>query len=116
MADRDYWGNDSVHVQFSNAVNASGAPLYRIGISASAEVNLEDCVGCGIRGWGWQDNGYGAGMLGPLIYFASTGTQTIRVSIREDGFNIDQIVLSSGMYVNTSPGALRNDTTILPAR
>jgi hypothetical protein len=116
VADRDYWGNDSVHVQFSESVNASGAPIYRIGTSAGAEVNLEDCSGCGIRGWGWQDNGWGVGVMGPLIHFARTGPQTIRVSVREDGFNIDQIVLSSGTYLNASPGALRNDTTILPAR
>ena len=66
------------------------------------------------RGWGWQDNGWGVGVAGPPIYFARSGPQVIRVSTREDGFSIDQIVLSSGRYAVTSPGALKNDTTILP--
>jgi hypothetical protein len=33
---------------------------------------------------------------------------------REDGFSIDQIVLSAGKYFNAAPGALKNDTTIVP--
>jgi hypothetical protein len=114
IADRDYWGNDSVHVQFSDSLDASGAARWRIGTSSSAEVNLEDCSGCGLRGWGWQDNGWGVGVNGPPIYFASTGRHVIRVTTREDGFNIDQIVLSSGRYLTSSPGTLKSDTTILP--
>ena len=109
----DYWGNDSVHVQFSDSIDISGAPRWRIGTAASTEVNLEDCSGCGLRGWGWQDNGWGAGVSGPLIYFASSGTHVIRVTTREDGFSIDQIVLSSSRYLTASPGALKNDSVIL---
>ena len=30
-ATNDYWGNDSVFVQFSDSVDASGAPIWRIG-------------------------------------------------------------------------------------
>ena len=78
-------------------------------------MNLEDCSDCGISGWKWQDNGYGAGVLGPVIRFSTTGTQTIRVQTREDGLSIDQIVLSPSTYLNDAPGALTNDTTILPA-
>jgi hypothetical protein len=103
-----------VHVQFSNSVNASGAAVWRIGGSTSTEVNLEDCSGCGIRGWGWQDNGWGTNVLGPLVYFSQTGQQVIRVTTREDGLAIDQIVLSAGRYLSSAPGALKNDTTILP--
>jgi endonuclease/exonuclease/phosphatase family metal-dependent hydrolase len=55
------------------------------------------------------------GVMGPLIYFQSTGTQTIRVQTREDGLSIDQIVLSPQAYLNSSPGALKNDTVILPS-
>jgi len=113
-ADRDYWGNDSVHVQFSDSVTAGGAPVWRIGSASSTEVNLEDCTGCGLRGWGWQDNGWGVGVQGPPVYFASTGRHVIRVTTREDGFRIDQIVLSSGRYLTAAPGPLKNDTTILP--
>ena len=114
FAERNYWGNDSVHVQFSNAVNASGAAVWRIGTGSSTEVNLEDCSGCGLRGWGWQDNAWGTGVQPQLVYFAGTGRQVIRVTTREDGFNIDQIVLSSQRFLTSSPGALKNDTVTLP--
>jgi phosphatidylserine/phosphatidylglycerophosphate/cardiolipin synthase-like enzyme len=114
-AQDDSWANDSVHVQFSGSVNASGSPVYRIGTTTSTEVNLEDCSGCGLSGWGWQDNGYGRGVLGPLIHFQTTGAQTIRVQTREDGFTIDQILLSPEKFLTTSPGALKNDATIFPA-
>jgi phosphatidylserine/phosphatidylglycerophosphate/cardiolipin synthase-like enzyme len=112
-ADNNYWGNDSVFVQFTDSVTSSGAASWRIGTTSAAEVNLEDCSGCGLSGWGWQDNGWGTNVLGPLIYFPSNGTRTIRVQTREDGFAIDQIVLSHTAYATTSPGALKNDTKIL---
>src|SRR6185503_14858639 len=92
----------------------SGAPVYRVGTTSGTEINLEDCSGCGLSAWGWQDNGWGVGVLGPQLYFQSTGTHTIRVQGREDGISIDQIVLSPGTYLNNSPGALKNDNTILP--
>jgi hypothetical protein len=103
-----------VHVQFSDSITASGIAFARIGTTQSAEVNLEDCSGCGLSGWGWQDNGYGVGVMGPDIYFATTGSHTIRIQVREDGFGIDQIVLSPSTYLTNSPGALKNDTTIVP--
>jgi PKD repeat protein len=112
-AQNDFWGNDSVFAQFSGSVDANGKAVYRIGTTDGTVVNLEDCSGCGISGWGWQDNGWGVGVLGPVIYFAQSGTQTIRVQSREDGFSIDQIVLSSAAFLNTAPGALRNDDTFL---
>jgi len=49
--------------------------------------------------------------MGPLIYFSNTGPQTLRMQVREDGFAIDQIVLSPTTYVNSSPDAPKNDTT-----
>jgi hypothetical protein len=52
--------------------------------------------------------------MGPLIYFASEGVQTVRFQVREDGITIDQIVLSPDTYVNQAPGALKLDTVILP--
>ena len=113
-AQNDFWGNDSVFIQFSDSVNSSGAAVFRIGTTSAAEMNLEDCSGCGLSGWGWQDNGWGVGVLGPLIRFATTGTHTIRIQVREDGLSIDQIVLSSQTFKNTAPGRLKNDTTILP--
>ena len=107
------YANDSVHVQFSNAVTQSGAAIYRIGTTSSTEFNLESCSGCGLANWGWEDNGWGTGVLGPAIYFAQSGTQTIRIQPREDGLAIDQIVLSPSTYLNASPGVTKNDATIL---
>ena len=108
----DHWTNDSVFVQFSNSVNASGTPTFRIGSGEATVVSLEDCSGCGEQGWGWNDNGYG--YLADPIYFANTGPQTIRVLRREDGISIDQIVLSAARFLTTAPGAAKNDTTIVP--
>jgi hypothetical protein len=112
-ADSNSWSNDSVFVQFSDSVTAAGTPIYRIGTTSATDVNLEACSGCGVAGWGWQDNGYGTGVLGPLIYFATPGPKTMRVQTREDGFAIDQVVLSHTTFVTSAPGALKNDTTIL---
>ena len=115
-ADSNNWANDSVFVQFDASVDANGAAMWRIGTTSAAEYNLEDCSGCGLSGWGWQDNGWGVDALGPVVYFAADGPQTLRVQTREDGLAIDQVVLSPDAYLNSSPGSLKNDTTILDSR
>ena len=112
-ADLDAFANDSVFVQFSSAVTAAGAATWQIGTASATEIVLEDCNGCGLSGWGWQDNGWGSGVLGPPVYFAATGPQTIRIQTREDGLSIDQIVLSRAAFLDKAPGALKNDTTIV---
>jgi hypothetical protein len=112
-ADSNYWANDSVFMQFSGSVDANGSSLWRIGTTSAAEVNLEECSGCGVSNWGWQDNGWGSGVLGPLVYFNTTGPQTLRIQTREDGFSIDQIVLSPSTYLSSGPGPNKNDATIL---
>ena len=106
--------NDSVSVQFSGSVNTEGSPSYRIGTTSAARVTLKECSSCSLSGWGWQDNAVGVNGLGPLVKFTSTGTQTVRVQTREDGFSIDQIVLSPSTYLMTAPGPPRDDTTVLP--
>jgi endonuclease/exonuclease/phosphatase family metal-dependent hydrolase len=111
QAQSDYWGNDSVFVQFSGSLNPSGGPAYRIGTTDATVVSIENCSGCGLSKWGWSDNGWDS--LGDLIYFQTTGTQTLRVQRREDGISIDQIVLSASQYLTASPGQTKNDTTIL---
>jgi hypothetical protein len=113
-AERNSWANDSVSVQFSGSVTSSGAPIFRIGTTSATTYVLENCVSCGLSGWGWQDNGFGAGVLGPVIYFAGTGSQTIRIQRREDGIGIDQVVLSADQWLATAPGRNTNDTKILP--
>ena len=110
-ADNNAWTNDSAFVQFSGSVSQAGSPEYRIGTTTAAVVSIEESAGAGLSGWGWQDNGYSG--LGPLIYFASSGSQTIRIQQREDGLSIDQIVLSAGAYLSAAPGASKNDATIL---
>ena len=53
--------------------------------------------------------------MGPLVRFSTSGTHTLRVSTREDGFSIDQIVLSSAKYLNAAPASLKSDSTVLAA-
>jgi hypothetical protein len=102
-------------VQFSDAVDESGAAAWPIGTTLATFVSLEECSGCGVSGWGWQDNAYGSpGALGPVVRFARSGTHTIRIQVREDGMSIDQVVLSPERYLTVAPGASRNDTTVLP--
>ena len=112
-AEGDMWENDSAHIQFSGTVDAQGNPVYRIGTTTSAEFNLESCRGCGVAGWGWEDNGWGAGVLGPVLYFATTGPQRIRLQTREDGVSFDQIVLSADRFLTAAPGQDKYDTTVL---
>jgi hypothetical protein len=112
-ADKDKRKNDAVIVQFSRSVDAAAAPAYRIGTTSGTYVNLADCDGCHLSGWGWQDNGWGVNVMGPEIYFDRPGAQTIRVQVKQDGFSIDQIVLSAERYLAVAPGALKNDATIV---
>lgn len=110
-ADGNSTNNDSAWVQFSGSVNSSGAPVYRIGTTSATMFNLEECTGCGLSAWGWNDNLFQG--FGPVIYFAATGPQTIRVQLREDGLALDQIVLSPVTWLNFGPGWLKNDSVIL---
>ena len=112
-AESNSWANDSVFVQFSGSVTSGNVPIWRINSTSATEMNLEDCGGCGVSGWGWQDNGYGNNVLGPLVYFETSGPQTMRVQVREDGLSIDQIVLSDVTFISNAPGLKKLDTTIL---
>lgn len=47
------------------------------------------------------------------MYFQTSGLQTIRVQVREDGLSLDQIVLSADKYATRAPGATKNDTTLV---
>jgi phosphatidylserine/phosphatidylglycerophosphate/cardiolipin synthase-like enzyme len=104
--------NDSVHLQFNDSVDAGGAPTMRIGTTSSAEVILQaGSAAPGGHEWGWADNGWGA--PGVHIYFAASGTHTVRIQQREDGAIVDQIVLSPNTYLTTAPGPRYDDTTII---
>ena len=105
--------NDSVWVQFGDAVDASGAALYRIGTTSALLVNLENCSNCGVSGWGWMDGSWWLSQI-KVVRFASAGSHTIRVQTREDGVQVDQIVLSPSTYLSSAPGPVENDATIVP--
>ena len=106
------YNNDSVWVQFSDSVTAAGTPVWRIGTASATNVTIEDCSGCGLSAWGWNDNGYGAGVLGPAVYFEGSDPHVIRVQVREDGLAIDQIILSSEAFLTSAPGVTKNDGMI----
>ncbi len=102
------YANDSLTLQFSGAVDAQGAPLARIGTTNGLAIILEQGREAGVAGWGWTDSVYD-GVAAP-VYFAQSGTQTIRIQQREDGVGWDQLVLSSAVYT-ARPGAAKNDQT-----
>jgi hypothetical protein len=114
-AENNYWGNDSVFVQFEGATDERGNPVYQIGSTSALAVNLEECNACGLAGWGWEDDGWGAANLnGTARLRFPRGRGVIRIQTREDGVAIDQVVLSAKKYLSTRPGTAKNDTTILP--
>jgi hypothetical protein len=114
-AKNDYWGNDSVWVQFNGSVDASGEPVFRIGTTSGLSVNLEECAKCGLSRWGWRDDiwGVAGGMSSTYLRFPAGGIQSMRIQTREDGVSIDNVVLSARKYKTTRPGAVKNDTTKL---
>ena len=89
-------------MQFSDAVDAGGKSQARTGTTAGLAMVLEEGSGAGLSGWGWNDANYG-GPASP-VYFASSGPHTLRLQEREDGIQIDQIVISSAAYTNKRPG------------
>ena len=110
--DNSKW-NDSVWLQFGDAVSADGSALYRTGTTSALLLNLEPCNGCGTSGWGWVDGAYWLAQTS-IVQFSSSGAHALRVQSREDGAQIDQIVLSPATYLSRPPGGNANDSTILP--
>jgi carbohydrate binding protein with CBM6 domain len=105
--------NDSVYLQFSDAVDANGATLHTIGTSSGLTVNLATDAGAtSLSEWGWQDGAYWLAQP-TTISFASTGSHTLRIQTREDGVQIDQVVLSASTYLTTAPGSVTRDTKIV---
>ena len=104
--------NDSVWVQFSDAVDASGAAVFGIGTSSGLLVNLQSCNGCALSGWGWIDGAYWL-TRASTVSFTTTGTHTVRIQTREDGVSIDQVVISAATYLTNAPGPVINDATIV---
>ena len=105
--------NESVWVQFTGAIDANGSDLWAVGTTAALLVNLEDCFACGVSGWGWQDNAWWLG-ASSVVRFRTTGRHRLRVQTREDGVDIDQIVLSAATFLHAPPGSIKDDGTIVP--
>ena len=59
-AQNDSWANDSIFVQFEGGAQVSTQTRYAIGTTDALDINLEECSGCGLSGWGWRDERWGA--------------------------------------------------------
>jgi hypothetical protein len=114
------FNNDSAYLQFDQSV-VSAAPgaasKWRIGTSDATVLFLEEGSGAGMHDWGWNDNAYGT-VSTDYVYFSTSGKQKLRVQQREDGFQIDQVILSPATYLHNgpalaSPGTTKDDTMIL---
>jgi hypothetical protein len=110
----DSLSSDSVWVQFSGSVDGGGAPLYRIGSSAALLVNLAACSECGISSWGWRNTTWWLDQQDTVVRFASSAPQRIRIQTREDGVEVDQVVLSPMTYFNEAPGSVTDDSVVVP--
>jgi regulation of enolase protein 1 (concanavalin A-like superfamily) len=111
-AGSDNKGNDSVWVQLSDAL-VGGSPMYRINSTSALLVNLAASASPrSLQNWGWKNSAYWLSQP-TAVTFATTGMHTIRIQVREDGVELDQIVLSPARYFSVAPGAESNDTTIV---
>ncbi len=101
--------NDSVFVQYSDALKANNLPVYRIGTTSALVVNLAtDSTGTSLRDWGWVDGAYWLSQT-TTVKFAAGGSHRLRVQVREDGVSVDQIILSAATYRTVPPGPPTND-------
>jgi hypothetical protein len=105
--------NDSVWVQFSDAVT-NGAAVYPIGSTDALLVNLAtDSSAVSLDGWGWQNTAYWLSQT-TTVSFAASGAHTLRIQVREDGVQLDQILLSPSEFRSSPPGPAGHDSTIVP--
>ena len=105
--------NDSVWVQFSDA-QVNGSQVYPMNSVSGLLVNLAtDSAATSLNGWGW-DNGCYWLIQPATVTFPTSGTHTLRVNMREDGVEFDQIVLSPSTYLSTPPGPRGGDSRIVP--
>jgi hypothetical protein len=105
--------NDAVWVQFSDA-RAGGAPVYSMFSTSGLLVNLAtDSGASSLNTWGWQNTAYWLTQA-TQITFATSGWHRMRIQVREDGVQFDQIVLSPTTYATSPPGPVGGDHTIVP--
>jgi len=77
--------------------------LYAGDIAASTATSLN----------GWQHGAYWLSQAATFT-FAAAGTHTLRIQTREDGVQIDQIVLSPSTYLTAAPGGPTASGVIVP--
>jgi hypothetical protein len=105
--------NDSVWVQFSDAM-ANGVAVYPMNSTSALLVNLAtDATGSSNNDWGWVNSAYWLSQTATVTLGAGSA-HTMRIQVREDGVQIDQIVLSPATYRTSPPGARSRDSTIVP--
>ena len=104
--------NDSMFAQFSDATSSTGASLYALGSANALTLNLQFSNGAKLNGWGWVDGAYWLSQAS-TVSFSGTGAHTLRLQTREDGVQIDQVVLSPATYLSSSPGQKSGDSTII---
>ena len=105
--------NDSIWVQFSDAL-AGGSAVYPLNSTSGLDVNLAtDAAAGSLNNWGWQNGAYWVSQA-TTVQFATSGTHTMRIQVREDGVQLDQIILSHVRFLAIAPGGPTNDTTIVP--
>jgi hypothetical protein len=109
--DNSKW-NDSVWVQFSDA-KADGVDAYPINSTSALLVNLAtDSSAASLNGWGWANGAYWLSQP-TTVTFGDNATHTLRVQVREDGVQLDQIVLSPATFASSAPGPVSDDHTIV---
>ena len=114
-AQNDSWANDSIFLQLAGGAVSGGTTRYATGTTDALDINLEQCSGCGVSGWGWRDERWGSTLTAApvLLRFPAGGWQQVRIQTREDGVSIDQVVLSSEKYLTAPPGPAKWDNTLL---
>jgi hypothetical protein len=105
--------NDSVYAQFSDALDNNGAAAFGVGTTGGLAINLAtDATGTSLSSWGWQDGAYWLSQVA-TVKFSSTGSHTLRIQTREDGVQIDQVVLSASTFLTSAPGSVSQDTKVV---
>jgi hypothetical protein len=104
--------NDAVWAQFSDAM-VDGSQVYALNSTSGLLVNLAtDGTASSLNKWGWANTAYWLDQA-TTVTFATSGDHTLRIQVREDGVQLDQIVLSPGRYKSSPPGPPTNDSTIV---
>ena len=115
-ADNNYWGNDSVFAQFSGSLNIPGQPAYRIGTTSARRNQPRRLLRLWNSGWGWQDDGWGIGILGPTVFFQNTGNRRYESRHAKTGLLSIRSFFPRYAFLFLSPAYLKTTTRFCKAR